>query len=85
VVVRGGARRRRVHVVLDASVKGKGRTGVQRQGVQGAAEHKANLTVRLTNEAMQIVIREAAENGLTRTAVVELALRAYSKLKKTKT
>jgi hypothetical protein len=61
--------------------KGKERTVVQVKPVQGETEHKANLTVRLTEEAYGILLREASENGLSRTAVVELALRAYDKLK----
>ncbi len=52
-----------------------------RTKAQGGRDTKESLTVRLTKEAMQIILDEAAENGLDRTSVVELAIRAYGRSK----
>jgi predicted HicB family RNase H-like nuclease len=60
---------------------GKERKGVQTRYVQG--ERKANLTVRITDEAMRRLIAEAEARGISRTAVVEMAIRSYTKIRGT--
>jgi hypothetical protein len=52
-----------------------------RTKTQEGRKVKESITVRLTKEAMQIILDEAAENGLDRTSVVELAVRAYGRSK----
>lgn len=57
---------------------------VEARVVQGGEEEsKVSLTVRLSREAMQIILDWAASHGnISRTASVEMILREYALLKK---
>ncbi len=43
------------------------------------AESKRSLTVRLTKEAMQIVLSEAAKHGVSLTSSVEMIIRSFGR------
>ncbi len=62
------------------TAEGDRRKGVQISCVQ---ERKANLTVRITDEAMKRLSAEAEARGISRTAVVEMAIRSYTKIRGT--
>ena len=60
--------------------KGTRRKYVKDNGVLAeVSEPKISLTVRLSKEAMAVVLSEAAKHGVNRTAVVEMILRTYGR------
>jgi hypothetical protein len=52
-----------------------------RTKTQGRRATKKSLTVRLTEEAWQVILDSADELGLDRTSVVEMAIRHYGRSK----
>jgi hypothetical protein len=52
----------------------------KRPRVQGvSASAKESITTKLTRESMDFVVAEAAKLGISRTAIIEMALRFYAK------
>ena len=55
------------------------RKTLDRSRLQKKRKVKTSLTVRLTDEALQIVRDEAEAQGLSQTSIVEMAIRDYGR------